>query len=104
MSSKNTYQDALRYHLELAAEEVLPPDEELTFRAMFGGVGTYARGRMFASLSNSGLALKLGPESRARLLEEDGARMLQYEEGGPASKTSVVVPSGITTEPSLLAP
>ena len=105
MSNKNTYQDTLQHYLELAAEEALPPDEELTFRAMFGGGGAYARGRMFASLSNAGLALKLSPEDRTRLLERNrDAQMLQYEEGGPASKTSVVVPSEIMTEPSLLAP
>lgn len=103
MSEKH-YLESLRHSLELAAEEVLPPDEELRFRAMFGGMGAYARGRMFASLSGVGLALKLGPEARGRLLEQEGAWPLRYEEDGPVSKSYVVVPTAVEGEPRLLAP
>ncbi len=48
----------LQERVELAAEN-LAPDTELTFQAMFGGIGGKAQGRMFASLSDRGLALKL---------------------------------------------
>lgn len=101
--SDKPHLEELRHRLDLAAEEVLAPDEGPTFRAMFGGLGSYARGRMFASLSDAGLALKLGPEDRARLLEEEGARRLRYEEGGPVSKTYVVVPPAVANERRLLA-
>ena len=51
----------MREAVELAAE-ALPPEIEMTFRSMFGGMGASVQGRMFASLSNIGLALKL-PET-----------------------------------------
>lgn len=94
--------EALRRQLELAAEE-LPPDVGLRFRAMFGGIGAYGRDRMFASLSDAGLALKLSPADRAALLAEEGARPLQYEEDGPVSKEYVVVPSRIGGDATSLA-
>lgn len=94
--------EALRRQLELAAEE-LAPEIGLRFRAMFGGVGVYGRDRMFASLSDAGLALKLSPPDRSALLAEEGARPLQYEEDGPASKEYVVVPSRIRGDAAALA-
>lgn len=94
--------EAMRRQLELAAEE-LPPDVGLRFRAMFGGVGAYGRDRMFASLSDAGLALKLSPPDRAALLAEEEARPLQYEAGGPVSKEYVVVPPRIRGDATGLA-
>jgi len=94
--------EALRRQLELASEE-LPPDVGLRFRAMFGGIGAYGRDRMFASLSDAGLALKLSPPDRAALLAKEGARPLQYEAGGPVSKEYVVVPPRIGGDATALA-
>lgn len=102
--SKKHYLETLRHQMECAAEEALPPDEEPSFRHMFGGMGVYARGRMFASLSDAGLALKLGTEDQTKLLEEEGARRLQYEEDGPVSKTYVVVPMAVAESPGSLGP
>jgi TfoX/Sxy family transcriptional regulator of competence genes len=62
---------------------------------MFGGIGVYADGRMFCSLSDVGLALKLSPTDREALLKVRGAKPLQYEPDSPASKTYVVVPNAM---------
>ncbi len=78
-------------------EETLGPDlkgYDVTFKPMFGGITAYTAGRNFASLSNVGLALKLGAEERTALLAIDGAQPLQYKPGGPVSKASVLVPEG----------
>lgn len=92
----------LQTEVETAAER-LGPDLDLRFRAMFGGIGAYAEGRMFASLSGVGLALKLSPENRSALLREEGAAPLRYERQGPVSKTYVLVPSAIRRDPATLA-
>jgi TfoX/Sxy family transcriptional regulator of competence genes len=52
--------------LQALMEAASPPDLDLRFRAMFGGILGYADGQAFASLSNVGLALKMsGAESVA---------------------------------------
>jgi len=81
----------LRKHVEVAA----PIEIELRFKPMFGGVGVYANGRMCMSLSNVGLALKLGPVERAQLLAVKGSKPLQYEPNSPPSKSYLVVPDSI---------
>ena len=78
-------------------------DAELTFKPMFGGVCAYKDGRVFASLSNVGLALKLPPDGQAALLAQDGARRLQYEPDAPPSKQYVVVPDAMQADPAALA-
>jgi TfoX/Sxy family transcriptional regulator of competence genes len=84
----------LQTHVEAAA----PPDIELRFKPMFGGIGVYADGRMCISLSDVGLALKLGEADRAELLKLEGAKPLQYEPSAPPSKSYVVVPASMLTD------
>lgn len=103
MATTKPHLDDLRRRLEAAADD-LPPDLGLRFRAMFGGAGAYAHDRMFASLSDHGLALKLSPQDRTTLLHHDGARPLQYDPTRPVSKHYVVVPPAITADPTRLAP
>ncbi|MCC6314136.1 MAG: TfoX/Sxy family protein [Thermomicrobiales bacterium] len=93
----------MRQALERAMDESAP-DAGLRVRKMFGGVGVYAHERMFASLSNVGLALKLDAAGRAALLREPGARPLQYEPDGPVSATYVVVPARIWRDPVAFLP
>lgn len=83
------------------AGPVLAPD--LQFRPMFGGIMGYVRGRPFASLSNVGLALKLGPGDRAALLALPGAAALRYEPDSPPSKQYVTVPRAMLEAPGELA-
>lgn len=94
---------ALRQHLEEAVKQAAP-GVPLSFRAMFGGLAAYAYGQVFASLSDVGLALKLPAQAQAALLEEAGARRLQYDPGSPPSKQYVVVPEGFLARPEALVP
>ncbi len=75
-----------------------PLELELRFRPMFGGIGAYAFGKMCMSLSDVGLALKLGEPERTELLAIKGAAPLQYAPGAPPSKSYVVVPDSLLAD------
>lgn len=85
--------------LDGAAE--LPPDVEIEFRKMFGGIGAYARGRFFATTCAEGFALKLADEDIEALLKEPGAMMLQHTPG-IVERHYVVVPPGVVADKSKL--
>src|SRR5436309_8093082 len=84
--------------LQKQLESAAPPEIELRFKPMFGGIGGYADGRMFASLSDVGLALKLGEADRDALLKLKGAKPLQYAPDVPPSKPYVVVPETMLSD------
>jgi TfoX/Sxy family transcriptional regulator of competence genes len=88
--------------LQKIVEQAAPLEIELRFRPMFGGIGAYAHERMFMSLSDVGLALKLGEAERQELLRLKGAKPLQYEPDSPPSKSYVVVPDKMLSEPKTL--
>lgn len=75
---------------------------DLSFRPMFGGIMGYAGGKVFASLSNVGLALKMNGKDREALLALPGAQALRYEPDSAPSKTYVVVPEALHTRPDAL--
>jgi hypothetical protein len=50
-----------------AAFPVPPPEVDLRFRPMFGGLGGYVRERIFFVLTGEGAALKFSPQSQALL-------------------------------------
>jgi TfoX/Sxy family transcriptional regulator of competence genes len=72
--------------------DAAPPEVELAFRPMFGGIMAYAEGKPFASLSNVGMALKAKGPLFAELLAVPGAEPLRYEPNAPPSKSYVTVP------------
>jgi TfoX/Sxy family transcriptional regulator of competence genes len=72
--------------------DAAPPELELAFRPMFGGIMAYAEGKPFASLSNVGMALKAKGPLFAELLATPGAAPLRYEPNAPPSKSYVTVP------------
>ncbi len=81
----------------------LRDDSEIRHKAMFGGVCSYANERVFASLSNVGLGLKLSPEDRDELLKIDGAKPVQYEPNSAPSKSYFVVPESVRKSPDAFA-
>jgi TfoX/Sxy family transcriptional regulator of competence genes len=85
-----------------ALEAAAPANIELLAKPMFGGIGVYADGRMFCSLSNVGLALKFGADERDMLLKVKGAKALQYEPSMPPSKSYVVVPDAMLKDKKVL--
>jgi TfoX/Sxy family transcriptional regulator of competence genes len=84
--------------LQAIMEKAAPPDLELAFRPMFGGIMGYAAGKVFTSLSDVGLALKLSGEHRDALLAIEGSKPLQYEPDSPISKSYVVVPEAMLSD------
>lgn len=90
--------------LQAVVESAAPPDLELAFRPMFGGIMAYVAGKPFASLSNVGLALKVSGDTQRELLAEPGTKSLQYEPDKPPSKSYVVVAPGMLAEPDKLRP
>jgi TfoX/Sxy family transcriptional regulator of competence genes len=90
--------------LQAALRKAAPPDLDLAFRPMFGGIMAYADGKAFASLSDVGLALKLSGDDYTALLATPGARALQYTPSMPPSKSYVVVPDAWLDDRETLRP
>jgi TfoX/Sxy family transcriptional regulator of competence genes len=90
--------------LQAQLSKAAPPDLDLAFRPMFGGVMVYADGKAFALLSKVGLALKLSGDDYAELLATPGARALQYTPDMPPSKSYVVIPDAWLGDRDTLRP
>ena len=90
--------------LQAIVEAAAPPDLELGFRAMFGGIMAYAGGKPLASLSDVGLALKFAGADHAAFAALPGVVALRYEPGAPASKSYLVVPEAMLDDATELRP
>jgi TfoX/Sxy family transcriptional regulator of competence genes len=88
--------------LQAVMEAASPPGLELGFRPMFGGIMGYAAGQVFASLSNMGLALKMSGADHAALSEMPDVKPLRYEPDDPPSKTYLLLPNAILSDPDSL--
>ena len=88
--------------LQTTLQQAAPLDLELSFRPMFGGIMGYAGGLVFCSLSDVGLALKMAGEDHAALGAVPGARPLRYEPDDPPSKSYVLVPDAMLSDPTSL--
>jgi TfoX/Sxy family transcriptional regulator of competence genes len=88
--------------LQAAMEAASPPDLELGFRPMFGGIMGYAAGQAFASLSNVGLALKMTGADHAALSEVPDVNPLRYEPDDPPSKSYLLLPDAMLSDPDCL--
>jgi len=85
--------------LQAVMEAASPPDLDLAFRPMFGGIFGYAAGQAFASLSNVGLALKMTGADHAALSEAPGVKPLRYEPDDPPSKSYLLLPDAMLSDP-----
>ena len=81
------------------AVSVFPPDVDLEINPMFGGMGAYVRGRIFAILYDGGIALKLSEDHQEELLQVEGA-----SQDAPISKKYTVVPQAFLEDNALLQP
>ena len=70
---------------------LVPKDDRVTIRPMFGNISAFVNGNMFFGLFGSDLFLRLSAEERADLLKNKGASMLEPMKGKPM-KDYVVVP------------
>ena len=89
-------------HLQAVMEVASPADLELEFRPMFGGIMGYAAGQVFASLSNVGLALKMTGADHAALSELPDVKPLRYEPDDPPSKSYLLLPDAMLSDPGSL--
>ncbi len=85
-----------------AVMEAANPDLELGFRPMFGGIFGYAAGQAFASLSNVGLALKMTGADHSALSEVPDIKPLRYEPDDPPSKSYLLLPKAMLSDPDSL--
>jgi TfoX/Sxy family transcriptional regulator of competence genes len=67
-------------------------DVRLECKHFFSGAAVYAKGRICASLTPVGFAIKLPKESRDILLKRRGVKPLRYFAKGPVKKEYVVLP------------
>ena len=74
----------------------------LACKHFFSGAAVYANGRICASLTPVGFAIKLPKKSRDSLLRERGARPLRYFINGPVKKEYVVLPETLIDDPRRL--
>ncbi len=83
----------------------LDPDRSAAIECkhFFSGAAAYADGRIFMTLTPTGLALKLSASDRAALLDR-GATSLRYFPKAPIKKDYVVVPESIRRDDAALAP
>ena len=88
--------------LQATMEAASLPDLELGFRPMFGGIMGYTAGQVFASLSNVGLALKMTGADYAALSEVPGVKPLRYEPDDPPSKSYLLLPNAMLSDPDSL--
>ena len=70
-------------------------DVNLECKHFFSGAAVYANGRICASLTPVGFAIKLPKESRDMLLKRRGVKPLRYFAKGPVKKEYVVLPKAL---------
>ena len=68
---------------------------KLECKYFFSGAAGYANGRICISLTPVGLAIKLPEESRNILMNEKGAKYLQYFPKGHIKKDYIVLPKAM---------
>ena len=68
-----------------------PRGVRIECRHFFSGAALYANGKIFASLTPAGLAVKLPEPLRLALLRERRGRPLRYFEAAPIKKEYVVL-------------
>jgi TfoX/Sxy family transcriptional regulator of competence genes len=67
-------------------------DVKVECRHFFSGAAVYANGRICASLTPAGFAIKLPKESRDVLFKRRGVKPLRYFAKGPVKKEYLVLP------------
>ena len=75
-----------------------PHGINLECRHFFSGAALYANGKIVASLTPVGLALKLPESTRAELFRSRTAKRLQYFPAGPVKKDYAVLSRGLTSD------
>ena len=75
-------------------------DVTVECKHFFSGAAVYANGRICASLTPVGFAIKLPKDSRDILLKRRGVKPLRYFAKGPVKKEYVVLPKALIGDPN----
>jgi hypothetical protein len=87
---KTDYGEAIAVLLQWAFPS-LGAMHQLEFKSVFGAVGGYVNGRIFASCGSFGFALRLPPETLRALFHEKKAGPLKYFPNGHVKKEYAVL-------------
>lgn len=87
---KNNYREKIAELLKRAYPK-LAATHRLDFKNVFGAVGGYVNGRIFASCGKFGFALRLPPETLCALFLEKEAIPLKYFPNGHVKKEYAVL-------------
>ena len=88
--------------LKAVMQAASPPDLELGFGPMFGGIFGFAAGQAFASLSNVGLALKMTGADHSAVSEVPSVNLLRYEPDDPPNRSYLLLPDARLSDPDSL--
>ncbi|MBL8134916.1 MAG: TfoX/Sxy family protein [Anaerolineae bacterium] len=91
----------LKTKAQLEAALPMPPHEiDLNFKFMFGGMGAFARGKMFAALLGEDVAFKLPPDQVEDAAQEGGVQWV-YDDKGKSKpmSTYMIMPRHIVADP-----
>jgi TfoX/Sxy family transcriptional regulator of competence genes len=80
---------------------LVPEDDRVTTRPMFGNISAFVNGNMFFGIFGNDLFLRLSDEDQADLLRNKGSSMLEPMKGKPM-KDYVVVPTTWRDRPETL--
>ena len=75
-------------------------DVTVECKHFFSGAAVYANGRICASLTPVGFAIKLPKESRDVLLRRRGVTPLRYFAQGPVKKEYLILPKALIRDPN----
>ena len=71
---------------------------KLECKHFFSGAALYANGKICATLSPKGFAIKLPKNIRKKLLKEGKAKKLRYFSKAPVKKDYIILPNAITDD------
>lgn len=87
---KKNYRDEITQLLKHTRPR-LDDQHQLEFKNVFGAVGAYVNGRIFASCGKFGIALRLPPDTLDALFQEKEAKRLKYFPNGHVKKEYAVL-------------
>lgn len=78
--------------LQNLLDDIAVCDPEISCKHFFSGAAAYRGGKIFASLTPKGLALKFPDRECEKILKRDFAKPLQYFDNSPVKRGYVLFP------------
>ncbi len=94
---KNKYFEEITAIIRLARPR-LSTTNKLEFKNVFGAVGVYVNGHIFASCGKFGVAFRLPPDTRGALFQQKEAKYLKYFPKGHIKKEYAVLSKKILND------